>query len=90
MQHVQVFKTKALGNVLVLDGVVQVTEMDEMSYQGWSSSTFFFSFTFLSFVCRYVCIPLSLDLLTLSVSVPFLFMNIRNDDPPRHVLSPQP
>ena len=27
------FKTAALGNVLVLDGVVQVTEKDECSYQ---------------------------------------------------------
>jgi len=32
-QHVQVFKTPALGNVLVLDGVIQLTEKDEMAYQ---------------------------------------------------------
>jgi len=32
-QHVQVFRTGAFGNVLVLDGVVQVTEKDEMAYQ---------------------------------------------------------
>ena len=33
-QHVQVFKSKSLGNVLVLDGVIQVTEKDECAYQG--------------------------------------------------------
>ena len=32
-QRVQVFKTRGLGNVLVLDGVIQVTEKDEMAYQ---------------------------------------------------------
>eukprot|EP00823_Brevimastigomonas_motovehiculus_P008119 TRINITY_DN7391_c0_g1_i1.p1 TRINITY_DN7391_c0_g1~~TRINITY_DN7391_c0_g1_i1.p1 ORF type:complete len:379 (+),score=125.63 TRINITY_DN7391_c0_g1_i1:47-1183(+) len=32
-QHVQVFKSKTFGNVLVLDGVIQLTERDEMSYQ---------------------------------------------------------
>lgn len=32
-QHVQVFKTVSFGNVLVLDGVVQITERDEAAYQ---------------------------------------------------------
>lgn len=32
-QHVQVFKSKTWGNVLVLDGVIQLTERDEASYQ---------------------------------------------------------
>jgi spermidine synthase len=32
-QHVLVFKSKTYGNVLVLDGVIQVTERDEFSYQ---------------------------------------------------------
>jgi spermidine synthase len=32
-QHVQVFRTPALGNVLVLDGVIQCTEKDECAYQ---------------------------------------------------------
>lgn len=31
-QHIQVFETEALGNVLVLDGVVQCTELDEFIY----------------------------------------------------------
>lgn len=33
-QHVQVFKSKTFGNVLVLDNVIQLTERDEMAYQG--------------------------------------------------------
>lgn len=32
-QHVLVFKSKTWGNVLVLDGVIQLTERDEMAYQ---------------------------------------------------------
>jgi len=32
-QHVVVFKSKTWGNVLVLDGVIQLTERDEMAYQ---------------------------------------------------------
>merc|ERR1711879_1053493 len=32
-QDVLVFKSKTYGNVLVLDGVIQVTERDEFSYQ---------------------------------------------------------
>jgi len=32
-QDVLVFKSKAYGNVLVLDGVIQVTERDEFAYQ---------------------------------------------------------
>jgi len=32
-QHVQVFKSKTFGNVLVLDGVIQITEKDESAYQ---------------------------------------------------------
>lgn len=32
-QHVQVFKTKKFGNMLVLDGVIQITERDECAYQ---------------------------------------------------------
>jgi len=32
-QHVQVFKSTAFGNVLILDGVIQLTERDEMGYQ---------------------------------------------------------
>ncbi|ORZ32249.1 Spermine/spermidine synthase-domain-containing protein [Catenaria anguillulae PL171] len=32
-QDVLVFKSKTYGNVLVLDGVIQVTERDEMAYQ---------------------------------------------------------
>jgi len=32
-QHVQCFKSKTWGNVLCLDGVFQLTEKDEMSYQ---------------------------------------------------------
>jgi len=31
-QHVQVFHNKVWGNVLVLDGVIQVTEKDEIAY----------------------------------------------------------
>lgn len=31
-QHIQIFQTNALGKVLVLDGVVQCTEMDEFIY----------------------------------------------------------
>lgn len=31
-QHVQVFKNKVWGTVLVLDGVIQVTEKDEIAY----------------------------------------------------------
>lgn len=33
LQDVLVFKSKTYGNVLVLDGVIQVTERDEFSYQ---------------------------------------------------------
>lgn len=32
-QHIIVYKTKHWGNMLVLDGVIQLTERDEMSYQ---------------------------------------------------------
>ena len=32
-QHVVVYKSKTWGNVLVLDGVIQLTERDEMAYQ---------------------------------------------------------
>jgi spermidine synthase len=32
-QHVQIFKSKSFGNVLILDGVIQLTERDEMGYQ---------------------------------------------------------
>jgi len=32
-QHVQVFKSKTWGNVLILDDVIQLTERDESSYQ---------------------------------------------------------
>jgi spermidine synthase len=32
-QDLLVFKSKTYGNVLVLDGVIQVTERDEFSYQ---------------------------------------------------------
>eukprot|EP00039_Didymoeca_costata_P019422 m.337486 g.337486 ORF g.337486 m.337486 type:complete len:299 (-) comp18146_c0_seq1:1527-2423(-) len=32
-QHVQVFKSKNYGTVLVLDGVIQITERDEHAYQ---------------------------------------------------------
>jgi len=32
-QHVMVLKSKTFGNVLVLDGVIQLTERDEMAYQ---------------------------------------------------------
>lgn len=32
-QHILVFKSKTWGNVLVLDGVIQLTERDEMAYQ---------------------------------------------------------
>lgn len=32
-QHVQVFKSKSFGNVLILDGVIQITDRDEMAYQ---------------------------------------------------------
>jgi spermidine synthase len=32
-QHIFVFKSKTWGNVLVLDGVIQLTERDEMAYQ---------------------------------------------------------
>ncbi|KAL2619935.1 hypothetical protein R1flu_000140 [Riccia fluitans] len=32
-QHVQVFKSETYGKVLVLDGVIQLTERDEFSYQ---------------------------------------------------------
>eukprot|EP00027_Filamoeba_sp_ATCC50430_P005408 CAMPEP_0168560368 /NCGR_PEP_ID=MMETSP0413-20121227/11023_1 /TAXON_ID=136452 /ORGANISM="Filamoeba nolandi, Strain NC-AS-23-1" /LENGTH=287 /DNA_ID=CAMNT_0008591665 /DNA_START=72 /DNA_END=935 /DNA_ORIENTATION=+ len=32
-QDIMVFKSKTYGNVLVLDGVIQVTERDEFSYQ---------------------------------------------------------
>jgi len=32
-QHVVVFKSKTWGNVLVLDGVIQLTEKDECAYQ---------------------------------------------------------
>lgn len=32
-QQVDVFKTKSCGNMLVLDGIIQATEMDEFAYQ---------------------------------------------------------
>jgi spermidine synthase len=32
-QDVLVFRSKSYGNVLVLDGVIQVTERDEFAYQ---------------------------------------------------------
>lgn len=32
-QDILVFKSKTYGTVLVLDGVIQVTERDEFSYQ---------------------------------------------------------
>jgi spermidine synthase len=32
-QHIQVFETKTYGRMLVLDGVIQLTERDECSYQ---------------------------------------------------------
>ncbi|EGD73450.1 spermidine synthase [Salpingoeca rosetta] len=32
-QHIVVFKSKTYGNVLVLDGVIQITERDECGYQ---------------------------------------------------------
>jgi len=32
-QHVIVFKSKTWGNVLILDGVIQITEKDECAYQ---------------------------------------------------------
>merc|ERR1712141_470929 len=32
-QHVQMFDTKTYGHMLVLDGVIQVCERDEFSYQ---------------------------------------------------------
>lgn len=32
-QHIQVFETKTFGRMLVLDGVIQLTERDECSYQ---------------------------------------------------------
>eukprot|EP00475_Leptophrys_vorax_P016993 TRINITY_DN234_c0_g1_i1.p1 TRINITY_DN234_c0_g1~~TRINITY_DN234_c0_g1_i1.p1 ORF type:complete len:315 (-),score=86.42 TRINITY_DN234_c0_g1_i1:36-935(-) len=32
-QDVMVFKSKTFGNVLILDGVIQLTERDEMAYQ---------------------------------------------------------
>jgi spermidine synthase len=32
-QHVLVFKSKTFGNVLVIDGVIQITERDESAYQ---------------------------------------------------------
>ena len=32
-QHIQMFETKKYGNMLTLDGVIQVTERDEHSYQ---------------------------------------------------------
>ncbi|EDQ91603.1 uncharacterized protein MONBRDRAFT_23668 [Monosiga brevicollis MX1] len=32
-QHVQILKTKTYGNALCLDGVIQITERDEFSYQ---------------------------------------------------------
>lgn len=32
-QHIQVFNTKSLGVVLVLDGIIQCTQKDEFSYQ---------------------------------------------------------
>lgn len=32
-QEVTVFKSKNMGNVLALDGIIQLTEMDEMAYQ---------------------------------------------------------
>ena len=32
-QHIQVFQTKTYGRMLALDGVIQITERDEASYQ---------------------------------------------------------
>jgi spermidine synthase len=32
-QHVQVFRSSTFGNVLILDGVIQLTTRDEMAYQ---------------------------------------------------------
>lgn len=32
-QHIQVFRTKTYGTMLCLDGVIQITERDEHSYQ---------------------------------------------------------
>ena len=32
-QDILVFKSKTYGNVMILDGVIQVTERDEFSYQ---------------------------------------------------------
>lgn len=32
-QHIQVFETKTWGRMLALDGVIQLTERDECSYQ---------------------------------------------------------
>lgn len=32
-QHVQVFRSKAFGTVLALDGSIQVSEADEFAYQ---------------------------------------------------------
>lgn len=32
-QHVVVFRSTTFGNVLVLDGVIQITERDEFMYQ---------------------------------------------------------
>jgi len=32
-QHVVVYKTKSFGHMLILDGVIQITERDEMAYQ---------------------------------------------------------
>lgn len=32
-QDILLFKSKTYGNVLVLDGVIQITERDEHSYQ---------------------------------------------------------
>jgi spermidine synthase len=32
-QHVQMLNSKTYGNVLVLDGCIQLTEYDEFSYQ---------------------------------------------------------
>tara|TARA_R110002050_G_scaffold15409_7_gene47443 strand:+ start:52 stop:381 length:330 start_codon:yes stop_codon:yes gene_type:complete len=32
-QHVLVFESKSYGTVLVLDGVIQITDRDEFSYQ---------------------------------------------------------
>lgn len=36
-QKIQVFETKSLGRVLVLDGIIQCTQKDEFSYQVRSS-----------------------------------------------------